>query len=97
MRGRVWGQLLGDCALILAASVLALAQRHDFALTLARLTAAAPYLLLSLLTAVISLVALGIHRSIWRHSDARDYERIAMAALATVIGAVALGFVVNRL
>jgi lipopolysaccharide/colanic/teichoic acid biosynthesis glycosyltransferase len=43
------------------------------------------------------LLAAGLNRALWRFSSLVDYLRIAVAVVATVLLAVALGFVLNRM
>src|SRR5262249_23763415 len=71
--------------------------RDNFEVSPARLLALLPYLLLTLGVAALVLPLLGISRSIWRFTAMADYLRLVVATLVTVLGALALGFVVNRL
>ena len=86
-----------DLLLVAVATVLALLIRDDFALSAQRLLAIAPYLAATLAATSVVIPVFGLHRSIWRLSTTKDYERVAYAALAAVIGALAIGFTVNRL
>lgn len=94
---RFVGMFCVDLLLVALATVFALLLRDDFALSLQRLLAVAPYLAATLAAASAVIPVFGLHRAIWRLSIAKDYERVAYAALATVIGALAIGFTVNRL
>lgn len=86
-----------DLLLVAVATVLALFVRDDFSLSLQRLLAIAPYLASTLAAAAVAIPAFSLHRTIWRLSTAKDYQRIVYAAVATAIGALAIGFTVNRL
>ncbi|MFV0298294.1 MAG: sugar transferase [Hyphomicrobiaceae bacterium] len=94
---RVWGQLGADLALIGLATLLALAGRHDYVLTTEMLSNIAPYLMFSLVSAAFAIVFLNVHRGIWRLSGGKDYERVALVAVITVVGAVTLDFLFYRL
>lgn len=89
--------LLLDLVLIALSTVFALVLRDNFEISLARQQALVPYLLLTLAVAGFVLPLLGISRSIWRFTAMPDYLRLAAATLIVVLGALALGFVVNRL
>jgi lipopolysaccharide/colanic/teichoic acid biosynthesis glycosyltransferase len=86
-----------DLWLVAMATVLALVIRDDFSLSIERLQAVAPYFAATLAAAALAIPSFGLHRAIWRLSAGKDYERVAYAALATVIAALAIGFTVNRL
>jgi len=91
-------QLLSvDLACVATATVLALLLRDNLELSLARLQDILPYLALSLLSAAVAFPLIGTNRAIWRYSTLGDYLRILTAVLAAVLGAVALGFALNRL
>ncbi len=94
---RSLGLLTADLALVVAATVVALAVRHDFDISPERLQDLAPYVAFSTLSAAMVIVTFGQHHAIWRLSSAKDYKRAAIIALLTVIGALAISFTVNRL
>jgi lipopolysaccharide/colanic/teichoic acid biosynthesis glycosyltransferase len=89
--------LLLDLLLIAVATVLALFLRDNFELSQAKLIALTPYLILTLTVAATMLPVFGVSRSVWQFTAMTDYLRIVFATIVTVIGALALGFVVNRL
>lgn len=89
--------LLIDLVLVAAATVGALILRDNFYTSAAKLVALGPYLLLSVGVAALAFSALGLSRSVWRFSSLADYLVIAVGAVVTVAGAVALGFGLNRL
>ncbi len=86
-----------DLLLIGVATLLALALRDDFSLSTDRMRAIAPYLAATIAAAAMTIPVFGLPRTIWRLSAGRDFERVVHVALATVIGALALGFTFNRL
>jgi lipopolysaccharide/colanic/teichoic acid biosynthesis glycosyltransferase len=90
-------QLSFDLVLILVASTIALWLRENFEMSILRISAFLPHLVLTILVAVPILIVNGVHRSIWRLSERTDYLRITGAALAIVTTATVLGFLVNRL
>jgi lipopolysaccharide/colanic/teichoic acid biosynthesis glycosyltransferase len=89
--------LLIDLCLIAFATVAALAFRENFEISPASLHNLLPYLGMTLALAAPVLTALGLNRGIWRLSAMSDYVRILVATLMTVTGAIALGFILNRL
>ena len=93
-RGRY---LFLDLLVVGLASIAALALRENFALADGRWGAFVPYLLFTLAISGPILIVLELDRSVWRFSGLADYGRVAFASVLIVIGAVATGFVVNRL
>ncbi len=93
-RGR---SLFFDLMIVGLASIAALALRENFTLPEERLGAFGPYLLYTLAVAAPVLVIFELDRSVWRYSGLADYVRVAFASVLIVIGAVAIGFIVNRL
>jgi len=91
------GLFCADAAFVVLAAVLSLLVRYDFVLNLDRLWLAMPYIGCSIISAVVVIWAFGLYRSIWRLSSSRDYERLLYAALAIVLGSMALGFAIDRL
>jgi lipopolysaccharide/colanic/teichoic acid biosynthesis glycosyltransferase len=89
--------LLLDLCLIATATFAAMLLRDNCEFAPERFVALVPYLLVTLVVAAAILPALGVNRSVWRFTAMKDYLRIGVAAVATVVAAVALGFVVNRL
>jgi lipopolysaccharide/colanic/teichoic acid biosynthesis glycosyltransferase len=90
-------QLLVELVLISLSTISALVLRDNFELSEARLFDFAPYLLCTLATAAVVFPAMQTNRSLWRFTTAADYMRIFGATVATVAGAVAAKFVVNRM
>jgi lipopolysaccharide/colanic/teichoic acid biosynthesis glycosyltransferase len=89
--------LLLDVLLAVLATVLALSLRHDFSIPMDRLAEVLPYLGYTAIVAFLAIIAFGQHRSIWRLSSSRDYQRVLVVALVIVAGATAIGFVIDRL
>ena len=89
--------LLLDCALVALASVFALLLRDNFEPSAARFAAFIPLLGLTLVATVVIFPAIGISRTIWRLTALNDYLRLLAAIVLTVLAAVALAFVYNRL
>src|SRR6476646_9689980 len=89
--------LLLDCVLIALAGVFALLLRDNLEPSAARFAAFVPLLALTLVAAVIIFPAIGISRTIWRLTALNDYLRLLTAIVLTVLTAVALAFVYNRL
>jgi lipopolysaccharide/colanic/teichoic acid biosynthesis glycosyltransferase len=86
-----------DLSLIGLATLGAQLLRDSFATGPEQLFALLPYLGLSLAVAIPALAAFKLNRSIWRLSGMADYLRVLGAAVAIVVSAVGLGFLVNRL
>lgn len=92
------GVLLGsDIVLLLSATFCALALRDNFEISVARLTAMAPYFLATAAAAAVVLPLLQIDRTIWRFSALPDYLRVIFAVLMTVALTVSLTFFLFRL
>src|SRR5919108_6444313 len=89
--------LLIDLCLIALATVSALAFRDNFEMQLEHLEGLVPYLAVTLAVAAPVLSVLGLNRGIWRLSAMADYLRALAAALITVLAAITVGFLVNRL
>jgi lipopolysaccharide/colanic/teichoic acid biosynthesis glycosyltransferase len=89
--------LLIDLALIAVATEASLLLRDNFEFIPAHAADTLPYLLGSLASGAILLTAFGAYRVVWAFATTVDYLRIVMATIATIICAVTLGFVVNRL
>jgi lipopolysaccharide/colanic/teichoic acid biosynthesis glycosyltransferase len=89
--------LLIDECLIAFATVSALAFRENFEVSPGSLQSLLPYLGVTLFAAAPVLVALGLNRGIWRLSAMSDYLRVVAATVVTVLAAIALGFIINRL
>jgi lipopolysaccharide/colanic/teichoic acid biosynthesis glycosyltransferase len=90
-------QIVLDLLLILAASVLALWLRDNLELSVERFGQYWRHFALTLAVAVPILMINGLHRTIWRLSERRDYVRVAIAAVEIVVTATMLGFLLNRL
>src|SRR5918992_2465587 len=82
-----------DLCLIAFATVAAVAFRYNFEVSPEGVQSFLPYLGVTLSVAVPVLLALRPNRGIWRLSAKPDYLRVVAAALVTVLGAVALGFI----
>lgn len=89
--------LLVDGVLIALASIFALLLRDNFEFSWARLAALLPYLALTLTAAAAIFPLFGISRTIWRVAFMNDYLRLLGAIVLTVVAAVTLCFVYNRL
>ncbi len=89
--------LLIDLGLILLATVAAQLLRDNLELSPDRLLRLLPYLGLTLAVAVPTLLALRLHKSVWRLSAMADYQRAALAAVVIVLATMALDFAVERL
>ncbi len=89
--------LLVDLTLVAVATLFALLLRENLEPSWAKALQIAPYLALTLLAAAPVLLAAGLNRSLWRFSSLVDYLRVAMAVLAIILLAVALGFLLNRM
>src|ERR671923_2556585 len=89
--------LLIDLCLIALATVSALAFRDNFEMSFEHLERLVPYLAVTLAVAAPIVSALGLNRGIWRLSAMTDYVRAVAAALMTVLAAISVGFLVNRL
>ena len=81
----------------MVASVVALALRENFTFREAPWAAFVPYLLLTTAVAAPVLIVFQLDRSVWRFSGLADYIRAGVASVVIVVGAVAIGFLANRL
>jgi lipopolysaccharide/colanic/teichoic acid biosynthesis glycosyltransferase len=79
------------------ATLAAMLLRDNCEFAQERFVALVPYLFVTLAVAAAIVPALGVNRCVWRFTAMKDCLRIGVAAVATVVAAVALGFVVNRL
>jgi lipopolysaccharide/colanic/teichoic acid biosynthesis glycosyltransferase len=86
-----------DLIIIGLASAVALALRENFEIAEARWWAFIPYLISTLAVGGPVLVVLELDRSVWRFSGLAEYVRAVCAAILMVLGAVIVGFLVNRL
>lgn len=89
--------LLLDLCLVATATVAAMMLRDNCEFVDERFVALIPYLFVTLAVTAAIFPLLGISRGVWRFTAMQDYLRIAAGAVVTVVAAVALGFVVNRL
>jgi len=89
--------LILDLGLIALASLFALVLRDNFETTFDKFWGFTPYIGVTLLVAVPALILCGLDRSIWRLSAMADYLLVVVCVVLVVLGAVALGFTVNRL
>ena len=99
MRRSIRPQVLAliDLSLVAVATLGALALRDNLEVSLAALQRFLPYLAITLLTAAVVLPVSGIDRTIWRFSTINDYLRVVATVFIIVLGAVAFGFLINRL
>ena len=86
-----------DLCLIATGTYAAALLRANFEDPAHQLYELAPYLLLTLCAAAVTIPVFGLERSVWRFSALPDYLRVLAATAAIVLGAVALGFIANRL
>jgi lipopolysaccharide/colanic/teichoic acid biosynthesis glycosyltransferase len=91
------GLLLVDGVLIALATIFALLLRDNFEFSWTRLAALLPYLALTLTAAAAIFPLFGISRTIWRLAVMNDHLRLFGAIVLTVVAAVTLCFVYNRL
>ena len=89
--------LLIDLGLIALSTITALALRDNLELSTESVRRLLPHLSLTLAVAAPLLVVIGQDRQIWRLSGLADYVRLAIATLAIVIAATAVGFILSRL
>ena len=89
--------LLIDLCLIAFATLFALVLRENFDVSLGKVQTLVPYLATTLLVTAPVLSAFGLDRNIWHLTTMTDYVRVVAAALVTVLVAMALSFIVNRL
>lgn len=89
--------LFVDVLLIAIATVFALFLRDNLDISAPRLAQLLPYLAATVTAAVPVFLLFGLNRTFWRFSSLPDYVRIAFAVVVTVLSAVAIGFVVNRM
>lgn len=89
--------LLADLTLTACATILALALRDNLDLSLERLELILPYLLLSLIAAVVILPAMGMTRTLWRFSGQSDYSKLFLSCALIVLVSVSAGFALFRL
>ena len=86
-----------DLLIVALASFLALELRNNFDVTQVQLEAFIPHLIFTVVVAAVALPLFGTDRAVWRFSIMPDYLGLVVAAVAIVVGAVALGFVYDRL
>src|SRR5262245_55354224 len=97
MRMHRYVLLLIDLLLIAASTMCALILRDNLEISSVRMLAVLPYLLLTLLAAVPVLLLAGLNRTLWRFSSFNDITRVSVGVIATVLLAMALAFVFNRM
>ncbi|CAA2141150.1 sugar transferase [Hyphomicrobium sp. ghe19] len=90
-------QLFCDLFLVVLATIFASILRDNFDVSRERQAADLVYILCTIGVASVVIPSLGLDRSIWRLSALPDYLRIVGASVVIVVGAVALGFTINRL
>jgi lipopolysaccharide/colanic/teichoic acid biosynthesis glycosyltransferase len=86
-----------DLLLVAGATILALLLRDNFEFSEAHLRDLIPYLSITVACAAIAFSISGISWSAWRASALHDCIAIAVSSVATVLGAVAISFLLNRL
>src|SRR5262245_11661898 len=86
-----------DLLLIAAATMFAFILRDNLEISSVRMLAVLPYLLLTLLAAVPVLLFAGLNRTLWRFSSFNDIMRVSIGVVATVLLAMALAFIFNRM
>ena len=96
MRRHLWFLLI-DLLLISVATIGALIIRDNLEISHERLILIAPYLGVTLCVATPVLLALGLHRAIWRLTTLVDYGRATIAAFIIVFSSVAINFTFSRL
>ena len=89
--------LLVDLFLVAFATVAAAVTRDNFEIVAPKLIALVPYLVVTVSVAGFVLPVFGVSRSLWQFTSMRDGLRIVAATVIVVLGAVAIGFIVNRL
>jgi lipopolysaccharide/colanic/teichoic acid biosynthesis glycosyltransferase len=89
--------LILDIALMLLATLAALALRENFEVSQARLMDFLPYLAITAVTAAFVCQVMGLNRAVWRFSDVPDYVRASASVTLIVASAVAITFAYNRL
>src|SRR5262249_7376054 len=86
-----------DLLLIAASTMSALILRDNLEISSLRMLSVLPYLLLTLLAAVPVLLLAGLNRTLWRFSSFNDIARVSVGVVATVLLAMALAFIFNRM
>ncbi len=94
---RTFSLLLLDLLIVALATIGALLLRDNFELWLVRLRDLAPYLTISLVVYSVVAPILGLNRAIWRLTTTRDIGNVLLGVLLTVLGSLAVCFLVNRL
>lgn len=86
-----------DLIAIAMSAVLALLLRDNFETTREQIVVFLPYVVTTTCVGAACLLALGLHRGVWRLSVMGDYLRVVALALLTVVLTLAIGFIGNRL
>jgi lipopolysaccharide/colanic/teichoic acid biosynthesis glycosyltransferase len=86
-----------DILLVVSATVVAVILRGDFVSIEDKLTTLLPYIFISLGTAYLVFFAGGLDRTLWRHSSFGDHFQIIVLTGLTILLALVITFVVNRL
>lgn len=97
MTRKIYLLLLADLILIAGATVVAFTLRESFSWIINNWQSWATYTCLTVLVAMVVLVAAGTHRSIYRFSNLTDYLWLSLLTVASVLATLALGFLINRL
>jgi lipopolysaccharide/colanic/teichoic acid biosynthesis glycosyltransferase len=86
-----------DLLLVVSATVVAVLLRGDFVSIEDKLTTLLPYISISLGAAFLVFFVGGLDRTLWRHSSVRDHLQIIVLTGLTILLALVITFVVNRL
>lgn len=86
-----------DLLVIAASAVLALLLRDNFETAPEQLVSFIPYAMTTTFVGGACLLALGLHRGVWRLSVMSDYLRVVAVAWLTVVLTLTIGFIGNRL
>jgi lipopolysaccharide/colanic/teichoic acid biosynthesis glycosyltransferase len=89
--------LLIDLALVAFATFASLLLRDNFEFSAERAIDTLPYLFFTLASAAALLPAFGAYRVVWGFAALADHLRVVAAMIVTIISAVTLGFVFNRM
>ena len=86
-----------DLACVAISPFVALLIRDNFATSLFRVEAVAPYALLCILAGALVFLIARLHHSLWRYTSLTDILRIAAAATVVLLVALTASFHLNRL
>jgi lipopolysaccharide/colanic/teichoic acid biosynthesis glycosyltransferase len=86
-----------DLTCVAVSPLIALLIRDNFATSVFRLKAVAPYALLCLLGAMIVFSVLRLHHSLWRYTSLNDILRVIAAVTIVLLIALTASFHLNRM